>query len=308
MKPPPSIPAVCFAVALFAGALVPAARTAEPPTTVPPDGTPAAIPRARQYDVTSKINGRTYRVFVSTPFGARSGQRHPVLYVLDGNWYFAPASVNATESAGAGELVPAIIVGLGYPTEDNDLVGSRRAFELTPWSPEGTPSGKFGGGDAFLRVLEEEIRPFVNARYATDPARQILYGKSFGGLLVLRSFLTNPGAYSTYIAASPAIGFDSEAILRDLPGFAPRLRAVPFKLRILITGAGNEPYRGAIELADRLAAIDPNKLQVESAVIPDETHVSVSLASLGRALYFGLAPENTKARQGGQTTPGRPPR
>jgi len=267
---------------------LPTTALAEPAIVAPPEGAVAAIPRARQYDLTSRINGRTYRVFVSTPFGARPDQRYPVLYVLDGNWYFAPASVNATESAGAGELVPAIVVGVGYPSEDNELVGRRRAFELTPWSPEGSAAGQFGGGDAMLRVLEEEIRPFVNAHYATDPARQILYGKSFGGLLVLRSLLTNPGAYSTYIAASPAIGFDSGMILRDVTPFAARVKAGPFKMRLLITAAGNEEYRGPLKLADQLAAIDSRKLQVAPAVIRDEGHVSVSLASVGRALYFAL--------------------
>ena len=272
--------------ALATGALLSLAAAAELPVAAPPEGAPAAIPRALQYDLTSRTNGRTYRVFVSMPFGAQPGQRYPVLYVLDGNWYFAPASVNATESAGAGELVPAIIVGVGYPTEDNDLVGRRRAFELTPWSPAGSAPGQYGGGDAMLRVLEEEIRPFVDAHYPTDPGRQILYGKSFGGLLVLRSLLTNPGAYSVYIAASPAIGFDGGAILRDVPAFAARMKAGPFRLRLLITAAGNEQYPQAI--VTRLAAVDPAKLHLEHAVIADESHVSVSLASVARALYFAL--------------------
>ncbi len=288
MRNPFSVAGLFVCMALMAGAQAPFAAAAEPAVVSPPEGAPAAIPRARQYDLTSKINGRTYRVFVSTPFGAKPGERYPVLYVIDGNWYFAPASVNATESAGAGEIDPAIIVGVGYPTEDNDLVGRRRAFELTPWSPAGAPAGQYGGGDAMLRVLEEEIRPFVSARYPVDPARQILYGKSFGGLLVLRSLLTNPGAYSTYIAASPAIGFDSRAILRDVPAFAARVKAGPFKMRLLITAAGNEQYQGALELADKLAARDPKKLRVEQAVIRDEGHVSVSLASVGRALTFAL--------------------
>jgi predicted alpha/beta superfamily hydrolase len=273
-------------VALMAAAGLPFAAAAEIPIAAPAEGTVATIPRAREFDLTSKLNGRTYRVFVSTPFGAQPGRRYPVLYILDGNWYFAPASVNATESGGAGELDPVIVVGIGYPTEDNSEVSHRRAFELTPWSPAGSSPGEYGGGDAMLRVLEGEIRPFVNARYATDPARQILYGKSFGGLLVLRSLLTNPGAYATYIAASPAIGFDSQAILRDVPGFAARVKAGPFKLRLLITAAGNEQQPRA--MLTRLGAVDPAKLHLEQAVIPDEGHVSVSLASVGRALYFAL--------------------
>jgi len=262
------------------------------------------VPRARQFDLKSRINGATYRVFVSTPFKAEPGKLYPVLYVIDGNWYFAPASVNATESS--YEIGPVIVVGIGFPTENNDQVHQRRTFELTPWPMPGSKPGQNGGGDAYLRVLEEEIRPFVNAHYAVDPARQILYGKSLGGLMVLRQLFTHPEAYTTYISASPSIWFNDRAVLKDEAAFIKRVKDGQLRLRLLLTAAGNEQYRGpnllrrmgdqsrmidnAMELADRLAAIDPTRLHVEKALFPDESHTSVSLAALGRALYFGLKP------------------
>ena len=45
-----------------------------------------------------------------------------------------------------------------------------------------------------------------------------------------------------------------------------------------------------MELADRLAAIDPAKLHVEKVIFADVSHVSVSLAALGRAHSFGVKP------------------
>lgn len=282
------------------------AHAAEATTVVPPEGAPVLIPRAKQYDLTSRINGRTYRVFVATPFKADPAKKYPVMYLLDGNWYFGPAAINATESAGARTIEPAIIVGIGYPTEDNDLVGRRRAFELTPSATAAQKEhGEYGGGDAFLQVVEEEIKPFVAAHYAIDPTRQILYGKSFGGLAVLRQMFRNPTAYATYVIASPAIAWNDRDILKDEPGFAQRAKAGELNLRLLLLAAGNEQYRGpdpklraqaersrmidnAMELADRLAALSPQKVVVEKAIIPDEDHVSVSLAELGRALHFAL--------------------
>jgi predicted alpha/beta superfamily hydrolase len=297
----------CFGLLLLCAlAFTPAstARAADAPAVQLTADSIAAIPRARQYDIKSRINGETYRVSVSTPFKAEPGKRYPVFYVIDGNWYFAPASVNATESS--SEIGPVIVVGIGFPTEDNDLVHQRRFFELTPWSmPESKP-GQNGGGDVYLRVLEEEIRPFINAHYAVDPARQILFGKSLGGLMVLRQMFTHPEAYSAYIAASPAISLNDRAVLKDEAAFIERMKSGQLRLRLLITAAGNEQYRGpdpalrekdsarmidnAMELADRLAAVNPTKLQVEKVIFPDESHTSVSLAALGRALYFGLKP------------------
>ena len=43
----------------------------QPPTPIagsPPEGAPVAVPRSKQYDLTSRINGLTYRVMVATPF------------------------------------------------------------------------------------------------------------------------------------------------------------------------------------------------------------------------------------------------
>jgi predicted alpha/beta superfamily hydrolase len=262
------------------------------------------VPRARQYDIKSRINGETYRVFVSTPFKAEPGKRYPVLYVIDGNWYFAPASINATESS--YEVGPVIVVGIGFPTDDNDQIQQRRSFELTPWSKPGAKPGQTGGGDIYLQVLEEEIRPFINAHYAVDPAKQILYGKSLGGLMVLHQMFIHPEAYAAYISASPSIWFNDSAVLKDEAAFVKRVKGGQLHLRLLLTAAGNEQYRGpnpvkrandhsrmidnAMELADRLAASNPTTLHVEKAIFADESHTSVSLAALGRALYFGLKP------------------
>ena len=297
----------CFGLLLLCAlALAPGtmARAADAPETQVIAESNATVPRAKQYDIKSRINGETYRVFVSTPFKAEPGKRYPVFYVIDGNWYFAPASINATESS--YEVGPVIVVGIGFPTDDNDQIQQRRSFELTPWSAPGAKPGECGGGDVYLRVLDEEIRPFINAHYAVDPARQILYGKSLGGLMVLRQLFTHPEAYVAYISASPSIWFNGSAVLKDEAAFIKHVKDGQLRLRVLITAAGNEQYRGpnlirkmtdqsrmidnAMDLADRLAIVNPTSLQVEKALFPDESHTSVSLAALGRGLYFGLKP------------------
>ncbi|HWA25172.1 MAG TPA: alpha/beta hydrolase-fold protein [Lacunisphaera sp.] len=293
---------------LFALA-VSALSGAEASSAPPPDGAPVTIPRARQYDITSKINGRDYRVFVAMPFKADPAKKYPVIYLLDGNWYFGPTAYNVTESGGARAIQQAIVVGIGYPSDDNDLAGSRRGFELTPTADaNSTDPRPRGGGDAFLQVLEEEVKPLVAARYPVDPAHQILYGKSLGGLMVLRSLFRNPGAYQTYIAASPAISWNNRAVLNDEAAFIKRVQEEKLSLRLLITVGGDEVYHGddpaqraaaerngmiptAAGLAQRLSVLNSERVTISYAVIPDENHVMVSLASIGRALGFALKPK-----------------
>ncbi|HVT71550.1 MAG TPA: alpha/beta hydrolase-fold protein [Lacunisphaera sp.] len=293
----------CAAFVLAAGSPgLPAAADAAKPS----DGAPVVIPRARQYDITSRINGREYRVYVAMPFKADPAKKYPVIYLLDGNWYFGPAAYNVTESGGARAIQQAIVVGLGYPSDDNDLANSRRLLELTPSDPNSSDKRR-GGGDDFLRILEEEVKPLVAARYPVDPTHQILFGKSLGGLAVLRSLFRNPGAYQAYIAASPAIAWNNRQVLEDEAAFTKRVRDEKLSLRLLITVGGDEHYRGddparkaadeqngmianAAGLAQRLSVLNSDRVQVSYAVIPDENHVMVSLASIGRALGFALKP------------------
>ena len=264
---------------------------------------PLSFPRAKQYDITSKINGLKYRVRVSTPRGADPAKRYPVFYILDGNWYFLPAAESAADTS--EELLAPIVVGIGYPTDDGNELDQRRAFDLTlPGKQKDFFGSKAGGGDDFIRVLLEEIKPLVEARYQVDQARQIIYGKSLGGLLVLHLLFVHPDTFQTYLLASPAIWWDNRSVLADEKSLG--IKASNLRLKVLITSAANEQYRGsdpklqaediyraidnASELAGRLATASPQNLSVTYAIFPDETHESVSLAALGRALYFALKP------------------
>ena len=91
---------------------------------------PVVVPRAEQYDITSKVNGLKYRIMVSTPQKAEPGKRYPVFYILDGNWYFLPA-VGIVPDMSEKLLTP-IFVGIGYPTEDGKEIDRRRTLDLTP--------------------------------------------------------------------------------------------------------------------------------------------------------------------------------
>ena len=268
-------------------------------------GEQVVVPRAQQYDITSKINGLKYRIMVSAPRNADPGKRYPVFYILDGNWYFLPA-VGIVPDMSEDLLTP-IFVGIGYPTEDGKEIDRRRTYDLTPPGKQKDPLGiSAGGGDEFIRVLLEEIKPLVETRYQVDQAQQIIYGKSYGGLLVIHLLFLHPEAFQTYLIASPAIYWDNRSVLAGEKDFSKKISANNLRLKVLITSAGNEQYRGsdpklqaeeiyhlvdnASELAGRLATASPQNLSVTYGIFLDETHVSVSLASLGRALYFALKP------------------
>jgi len=268
------------------------------------DGAPVTIARAKQYDITSRINGQTYRIMVATPFMADPHLSYPTLYVLDGNAYFATATETLTRQSVLKTVAPGIVVGVGYPTDDPQEVNRRRAFDMTPSaSRDPKNAGLNGGGDIFLRVLEEEVKPFVKARYKVDSARQIIWGQSLGGLIILRSLFRNATAFSTYILSSPSIWWNNREVLADEEAFSKRAIAGEIHLKLLVTSAGDEQYRGndpkllavdgrqvdnASELAARIGALHPGNITVVRTIFAGEIHNTVPQASLSRALRFAL--------------------
>jgi hypothetical protein len=275
-----------------------------PPKAVQLEGAPVMLARAKQFDVTSRINGQTYRVMVSTPYMADPAIAYPVLYVLDGNAYFGTATETLTRQFFLGTVAPAIVVGVGYPTDDQQEMIRRRNVDLTP-SVSKAPdfSGMSGGGDTFLRVIEEELKPFVEARYKVDRAQQIIWGQSLGGLIVLRALFRNPTAYSTYVLSCPSIWWNDREILGDEKAFSKRASAGDLHLKVLVTSAGDGQYRGddpqrraadncmvdnASELAARLMALRPENIIVKHTIFEGERHSTVPQASLSRTMRFAL--------------------
>jgi predicted alpha/beta superfamily hydrolase len=286
------------------GSAVQAQQTARTTSSVSgEDGNPVVMARSKQYDITSRINGRSYRIMVSTPLNADPSVAYPVMYVLDGNNYFATATSTLAGQARTGIAAPAIVVAIGYPSDDSAVWTRRRFLDLTRSVSDAPDQAPTGGSTGFLRFIEEEVKPFVVARYKVDATRQILYGYSLGGMTVLGSLLRNPGAFSTYIVASPSIWWDNKIVLADEAVFSTRAHAGELHMKILITSAGDEQYRGtdpkqlasdhrmvdnASDLAARLAALDPARIVVARAIFDGEVHASAPPATLSRASRFAL--------------------
>lgn len=310
-----------------AGLLILGSATAfAQPAAAPRDaGAPVTVIRSQQYDFTSKINGRAYRIFIAKPLIPPPATGYPVVYVFDANAYFA-TTVEASRGLSFGpEARAAVIVGIGYPTDNLGATLSLRMKDMTtPITPEafaatrpgpGESAANTGGLDAYLQVIEQEVKPLVARQMRIDPTDQTLFGHSLGGLAVLRALFTEPTAFRTFAASSPSIWWNSRAILGDEPAFVARVERLEVEPRIFIdvggleqtslaaapgmtlaeSQAAAEKFRmvgNAQELGARLAAVKGGPhYQVSTHVFPDETHMSVIPAATSRALRFALDPK-----------------
>jgi len=271
-----------------------------PPLNPSATGAPLVLPGAKQYDFVSRINGRPYRLMIWAPPDASPTRAYPIVYVLDGNEYFPAAATDAWHYKNA------VIVGIGYATESVDEWRERRTFELTP---SADPASRLpsGGGDAFTEVLLGEMKRFVESRYKAQEGHRGLFGLSLGGLAVLNVMFHHPTAFDVFIAGSPAISWNDRFVLKSEAAFSEQVRTGHLKLKLLITSAGNEQYRGpdpallaaanksrlvdnAAELAARLRGLRPEDVPVTYTVFPDESHASGSYSSLRRGMGLVINP------------------
>jgi predicted alpha/beta superfamily hydrolase len=204
---------------------------------------PALIPGAAQFDITSQFNARTYRIFVFQPLPPPPPEGYPVITLSDGNVNFFIGAAMGTMFAFSA--APALIVGVGYPSENPLELMFKRTLDLTPPTPienirpqPGLPPPlpeNFGGAADFHRFLTEELRPAIAARWQVDPGNQTLYGYSLGGLSVLTTLFAHPDAYKTFVAASPSIWWNNRSLLDGEAEFTRRVEAGEVAPRVLIT-------------------------------------------------------------------------
>ena len=274
--------------------------------------------RFTQQDLASVDGQRHYRIWIATPRQAAPASGYPVLYLLDGN--AALGALQEQQLVDLDRRGPPVLVFVGYAT-DLRFDATARAYDYTPPLPGGEPviddmarQRHGGGADLFLDLLEQRIKPLVQARVSIDPQRQSLWGHSYGGLLTLHALFTRPDSFQRYIAADPSLWWQSGFILQEARAFITRGQA--FDLTLLTGGAERKrppvdkdeaphvrarreataavPANAAEQLVERLAAIPQARVRYRR--YPELSHGPMLPASLGPALRLSAGDDTAVAR------------
>ncbi|ANF54894.1 hypothetical protein DA69_09135 [Brevundimonas naejangsanensis] len=177
---------------------------------------PAPIVIGTSWSLSSTVLGESRQINVWAPTAqADDDRRYTVLYVLDGG-----LDQDFQHVAGLAQLgdlswtfEPLIVVGV--------QTRNRRA-ELTPPAKDARYVAAFpeaGGATKFLRFLEQEVIPFVEARYPASDRRAIA-GESLAGLFVLDTLLHAPHIFDDHFAISPSLWWDDGRLARDAAAMA----------------------------------------------------------------------------------------
>jgi predicted alpha/beta superfamily hydrolase len=162
-------------------------------------------------------NPRHVSVWLPPGYGG-SSDRYPVLYLHDGQNLFDAASAafgneweadeSTTRLIASNDIVPVILVGIWNT--------SQRIEEYTLSQDSALQRG--GGGMAYIRFIANELKPFIDQTYRTQPEQAATWvgGSSLGGLISMHACLERPEVFGGCIALSPSLGWDDERLVRDL--------------------------------------------------------------------------------------------
>lgn len=216
-------------------------------------------------------------------------RRYPVLYMHDGQNLFDPHTAfvrgqhwrlgeMADMLIAEGRVEPLIIVGANH-------TGPHRVHEYTP-----TRDPKIGGGlaTAYGKLLTQELKPFIDARYRTvhGRARTGLGGSSLGGLSTMYLGLRHADVFGRLAVLSPSVWWGGRAILRNVD----RARSKP-DTRIWLDMGTNESHNGLADARRLHAALVKagwrDQVDLAYTEVPGGTHSESAWAMrVGDVLKF----------------------
>ncbi len=230
---------------------------------------------------------REVRIQLPTHYDVNIDQNYPVLYLLDGSSNLSHTSGMLDFLVGHGQAPQLIIVAITH---------KQRSLELTPThiSEKEFPSG---GGEKFLDYIEQELMPYINKNYRTEPFNLIV-GHSLGGLLVMHSMVSRPNLFQAHFAYSPSLHWDNNAVVKQAKKFLTETKRFNNFLYMNMGNEGSElgddyglaMRNGAIEITNLLNKSSPEGFRFRTDIFEQENHQTTPIIGQFHA-YRSLYPD-----------------
>ncbi len=241
---------------------------------------------------------RPYLVYTPPSYAdSTTGQRYPVLYVLDGESHFHSVTglvqIMGTGVNGVFAMPEMIVVAIPNTNRMRDLSPSRMTTGY-----DGKPSADYeasGGMDNFLAFLRSELIPHIEARYRTAPY-QVLVGHSLGGITAIQALYTMPTVFNAYVAIDPSLWWDKAMLLTQAK---QRVLAGRWEQRALYVAQANtmnaddtlpnQHYDAIARFNAVMGAYNQSGLRYGFQRYDHDTHSSVAFIAEYDALRFVFA-------------------
>lgn len=276
-------------------------------TAIAAEGRPYQIDETEVWSVPDPVSGRKYEAYVALPksYATSPERRYPVLYVTDAPYAF-PLIRAISRRVGDEEqgLEDFIIVGLSYAEGDGPKYSRNRDYTPVPTTnAEAAKTGPYGEAEGYRVYIRDQVIPFIEGKYRTEPGRRAYMGHSFGALLGLHTMFTEPAMFSTYILGSPSLWYANRNMMKVEEAYAAKAKDLPADVFMYIGSyeavrMGDRRYNQDFDMVadmrtfeQRLKSRNYPSFRVASVVLEEEDHMSVFPPGLTRGLKRFFPPE-----------------
>jgi len=198
-----------------------------------------------------------------------SQRKYPVIYLLDGNYFFLPTA-GMVEFLSKINNAPKMIVAA--------IVNTDRFRDFSP-----SPSGDAARFSSFLK---NELIPYMNKNYRTE-SYNIFMGHSMGGLFVIYTLLNEPQLFNAYFAMSPALHMNGRSeVSKADQVFNSQVSLKKFLFITYSNGDGKNIRSSTDEVVHILEEHAPQDLKWKFHFLPNDRHNTSPIRSVYNGLEF----------------------
>jgi len=205
-------------------------------------------------------------------YDKHSGQKYPILLLLDGDFLFDPFQGALSYGYYWDDLPEVIIVGISQ-NKKNERETDCMVDETT-----GLPSEK---GEQFFEFIGMELIPYIQKKYRTAPFKMVAGLDTTAGFLNLYLYKDNP-VFDAYISMSPELPAEME---KNIPA---RLSVIAKPIFYYHSSADGDLKK----MRNRIIALDEEAKKINKETVnyrfddfKGASHYSLVLNSIPSALY-----------------------
>ncbi|MCD2258836.1 serine hydrolase [Psychroserpens luteolus] len=185
------------------------------------------VPQIQVIPIKDTQTERQYELYIELPedYSENTNKTYPVLYYTDAKWHLEILS-----SCQEFILEDVILVGISYQLDINEnlkkdvgvYVSRFRDYSIREHSnPEIQKKIQFGQAHKHLDFIRNDIIPYVDKTFRTDPNSRTYFGYSLSGEFGAYILMTQPDTFNNYIIGSPTVKGEVDYLTEMNAKFGP---------------------------------------------------------------------------------------
>jgi uncharacterized protein len=258
------------------------------------------IPRSEIVPIRDAGTGRQYELFIKLPPHYSKDKKYPAVYMMDAMYTFQVVSGATHYPVNFDYMEEIILVGISWEKDFRPDLSRQRDYTPTVAKGFKDPTGQ---ADKHLAFIRNDVIPYIEKNYSTDPARRTYVGNSFGGLFGGYILLTQPDTFKNYILGSPSFWYDDKVTMTFESEYAKKHADLNANVYISVGQLETPPYteakhempKDAEAFYSRLKSRNYKNLSIKLDVIESANHAIAFPTTAAQGLWWLFRTEYGKS-------------